>query len=272
MVSFAAGLAPDCGAAAPNYSRIELMQGATGLGDGSPLLLGIRIEPRPGWKTYWRAPGESGLPPVFTFLAHDNMAKPDIRWPAPKRLRLQGQESYGYDGPVIFPFYVQPQDAARPARLAIQVDYAVCLDICVPEQALLDVTLAPGASAASPRLAALQAALASVPRQQDENSPRRVIAAYVMQNGANPELRVEAEASQPFGPHADLFVDGVQDFIFSAPGISYSKDRRKASIRLGVLALDPSKALGGQTVVLTLTDGESAIEAQVKLAQQPGTE
>ncbi len=264
-------LAPFGAMAAPNYSRIELLAAAAGEGDGGPILLGIRIEPRPGWKTYWRAPGESGLPPVFTFRVHDNTGQPQIKWPAPKRLILQGLESYGYDGPVIFPFYVQPQDAAKPVRLEIEADYAVCMDICVPEQAALHLTLPPGSASATPDHEALRAALARVPRQQDENSQPRIRAAYVRQNGANVILLVQAETRQGFQA-PDLFADGPADLLFSAPQIGYLSGKHQATFSLTVTQLDPSQPVIGQTVTLTLVDGEIAVEKHVKLAEQARTE
>ncbi len=257
--------------AGPNFSRIELLSASTAIGNGGHLLLGVRIEPKPGWKTYWRAPGESGLPPTFNFTAHENSSLPQIEWPAPKRQMQAGLESYGYDGPVIFPFYVQPLDVAKPVRLEILVDYAVCLDICVPEQALLALTIASGAGSASQDRRALLAALGKVPRQQQDGGLHRITASGIIQEKQKFEYQVEAEADQGFET-PDLFVDGAPDLMFSAPGISYSNGRRRAIFSLDVLALNPSRPIFGQTVTLTLVDGEFALEKQVKLAKRAGTE
>lgn len=270
-LAFCAALASFRAMAAPNYSHTELLGASAALGEGGPILLGVRIEPRHGWKTYWRSPGESGLPPVFTFRAHDNTDQPQIKWPAPKRLHLQGQESYGYDGPVIFLFYVQPHDATKPVKLEIQVDYAVCKDICVPEQVALHLILPPGLANATPDRDALQAALARVPRQQDKNSQPRIGAAYVQKNGAQTVLLVKAEASQGFNM-PDLFADGPADLLFSAPQVSYLSGRQQAAFSLAVTQLDPAQPVIGQTITLTLTDGEIAVEKQVKLAEQERTE
>lgn len=257
--------------AAPGYSHIELIGASAGLGDGRPILLGIRIEPRQGWKTYWRSPGESGLPPVFTFRAHDNTAQPQIAWPAPKRLRLQGLESYGYDGPVIFPFFVQPLDATKSVRLEVQVDYAVCRDICVPEQAVLHLRLPPGPANATVDQHVLQAALARVPRQQDVNSQVRISAAHILQNGASTTLQVTAEARQGF-TSPDMFADGPADLLFAAPKISFSKEKHQVIFNMDITNLDPARPVKGQSITLTLVDGEIAVEKQVKLAQPVRTE
>jgi len=235
------------------------------------MLVGLRIEPRPGWKTYWRAPGESGLPPVFTFRVHDNTALPQIKWPAPKRLSLQGLESYGYDGPVIFPFYIRPQDPAKPVQLEIQVDYAVCQDICVPEQATLHLTLPPGPANATPEHDALRKALGRVPRYQDEHSPYRIHEVYLHKDREQIVLLVKAEATRGFST-PDMFADGPADLLFAAPKISYKNDKRLAVFSLAVTQLDPAQPVFGQTVTLTLSDGKFAIEKQVQLAEQARTE
>lgn len=257
--------------AEPSFSRIELLGAASAVGGGEPLLLGVRIEPQPGWKTYWRAPGESGLPPVFLFQTHENAALPEIKWPVPKRQNLQGQESYGYDGPVTFPFFVQPLDTAKPVNLALRVDYAVCRDICVPEQADLTLHIPPGPAKASGNLAALQAALDTVPVPQHDASPARIIASYITQTNQTAALHIDAEADAGF-VSPDLFVVGVADLIFSAPEISYMDGRRRAHFRLTVVFLDKEAHPAGQTATLTLVDREFAIETQVKLAKQAGTE
>lgn len=257
--------------AEPAFSRIELLSAVSSVGGGERLLLGVRIEPQPGWKTYWRAPGESGLPPVFLFRAHENAALPEIKWPAPKRQNLQGQESYGYDGPVTFPFFVQPLDTAKPVNLALRVDYAVCRDICVPEQAELTLHLPPGPTKASGQQAALQTALDTVPTPQDSTSSTRIIAATITQQNQIAELHIDAEAETGF-VSPDLFVDGVADLLFSAPETTYQDGKRRAHFRLALIYLDPAATAVGQTATLTLVDRDFAIESQVKLAKQSGTE
>lgn len=257
--------------AEPNYSRIALINASAGLGGGQPILFGIRIEPRAGWKTYWRAPGENGLPPVFEFIVHDNAAKPVIKWPAPRRILVQGRESYGYDGPVIFPFFVLPQNAALPVSLVVRVDYAVCMDICVPEQAELKIMLPPGPAHATAENAALQAALSRVPVLEGADSFARITGVALAQNRGRASLRVEASARHGF-VRPDLFADGQEDLLFEPPEIIYRDERKSATFKVPVVLLDRGRQIAGRTITLTLVDGEISMEKQVKLAQQSRTE
>jgi len=88
----------------------------------------------------------------------------------------------------------------------------------------------------------------------------------VQKNGAQTILLVKAEASQGFNI-PDLFADGSADLLFSAPQVSYSSGRHQAVFSLAVTQLDPARSVIGQTITLTLADGEIAVEKQVKLAE-----
>lgn len=261
---------PPVAMAQPVQSRITLLTGDAALGGGGRILLGIQIEPQAGWKTYWRTAGESGLPPTFEFRTYQNTNKPQILWPAPSRLSLQGQESYGYNGAVIFPFWAQPLDASKPLVLEIQADYAVCKDICVPEEALLTLTLPPGSSHAQADLARLQAALAKVPSLQNDTSPLRIKTVQLLPYPQGAVLRATIEADSAL-ENPDLFAEGAPDLLFSPPLIIYAQDRRAATLDIVVQQLDTGSPVLGGIITLTLVDGDISIEKQVTVAQTPGT-
>ena len=97
------------------------------------LRAGIEIRLAPGWKTYWRYPGDSGVPPRFDFA---QIRKCQTRDGAAGRRRsgspTERRHSIGYKGDVVFPLHVVPQDASRPVTLRLKLDYAVCEKLCVP--------------------------------------------------------------------------------------------------------------------------------------------
>lgn len=110
---------------------------------------GVEIRLDPKTITYWRTPGEAGVPPVFDFSASVNVAKADVLYPVPKRLsEAGGVEAFGYVDTVIFPILVTPKDASQPVHLEMELAYAACEKICVPAQAhaSLDLRLAGGIS------------------------------------------------------------------------------------------------------------------------------
>src|SRR6202162_5518798 len=143
-------------------SAARLIAGARPSGRGAPLRAGIEIRLRQGWHTYWRYPGDAGVPPRFDFAGSQNVKAVEVLWPAPRRLPEAGLDTIGYDRDVILPLRVTPQDEAKPVMLQIKLDYAICEKLCVPAQAKAELALAGGRTAQD---AALAASEARVPRK-----------------------------------------------------------------------------------------------------------
>jgi DsbC/DsbD-like thiol-disulfide interchange protein len=125
-------------------AAVRLIAGAQ---HGAVRRAGIEIRLAPGWKTYWRYPGDSGIPPRFDFSQSKNVKSVTVRYPAPHRLTDESGTSIGYKQGVVFPLDIVPQNAAQPVMLAVKADYAVCEKICIPAEgkAELSVTGKPGA-------------------------------------------------------------------------------------------------------------------------------
>src|SRR5882757_3589507 len=123
---------------------------------------GVEIKLKEGWKTYWRYPGDSGVPPVLDFSKSQNVKAVTVLYPAPTRFPDGGGgNSIGYKGVVILPRQVVAEDADKPVTLNLKLDYAACEKLCVPAEAKLELVLT-GAETANE--AALNAAEARVPR------------------------------------------------------------------------------------------------------------
>lgn len=119
----------------------------------------VSLDLAPGWKTYWRSPGDAGIPPVFDWSGSDNLGSVRIHWPAPEVIRQNGMESIGYLDRLTLPLEVTPLDPAKPVHLALNLALGVCHDICMPADLRLDADLdGPGA-----RDGAIAAALAEAP-------------------------------------------------------------------------------------------------------------
>lgn len=113
----------------------------------------------PGWKTYWRAPGEAGIPPSFDFTGSSNLQSVEIHWPRPVVFDLNGMQTIGYHDGVVLPFEVTAKDPAKPVALRVTVDLGVCKDICLPATLGFDADL----SGAGAKSAAIAQALADMP-------------------------------------------------------------------------------------------------------------
>src|SRR2546422_8456343 len=109
-------------------SAVRLIAGTSTNDAGKKVLRGgIEIRLDAGWKTYWRYPGDSGVPPRFSFARSENLESVRVLWPAPQAFGDgAGGTSIGYTGDVILPLRVLARDPARPVLLRLDVDYAIC--------------------------------------------------------------------------------------------------------------------------------------------------
>ncbi|MFG1402722.1 protein-disulfide reductase DsbD domain-containing protein [Xanthobacter sediminis] len=175
-------------------------------GSGAVREAGIDIRLQPGFKTYWRYPGDSGVPPAISFESSQNVAGVEVGWPAPRRF-ADGGGGYaiGYKSSVLFPLKVTLKDPARPARLDLVMDFAVCEALCMPATARLALELGGAADSAVARRIA--EASARVPQTQPlgaEGTPA-ILSARIDAAATPPRLVVEARTATPM---ADLFVEG----------------------------------------------------------------
>lgn len=218
----------------------------------------VEVELPAGWKTYWKAPGDSGVPPDFDWSKSRNVARAEVLYPAPKRMTDKGGEVVGYKEHVTFPVLISPDKTDEPVALDLTFQFGICKDICVPTEVSLALDV-PSTGEVGDSEAAL-AALDTVPRPQSElraGDPVLKSAEAQLSEGA-PKLVIEAQF--PGGAEAaDLFLD--------APGGAYIPPARKISAAGDLLTfeVDLSKdvdleALKGQEIGLTLVgvDGQSA--------------
>lgn len=116
-------------------------------------MVAVKISLAEGWKTYWRTPGDAGIPPQFDFSASDNVASVEIQWPRPEVFESAGVRTIGYHHEMILPLKVTPQVAGNEIYLVTDIDMGICEEICVPVQVNLSAELN-GAGAADPEISA----------------------------------------------------------------------------------------------------------------------
>ena len=216
--------------------------------DGTAWHTGVLVELAPGWKTYWRMPGEAGIPPEFTW-SPSLPAKVELSFPTPSRHVDKGGEAIGYEKQVIFPVTVTPE---KPGALDLKLDlfFAVCKDVCVPAQAQASIAL--GTDEQDPLGSVrVETARATVPTPGDAIS-----GATLASDGGKPAL-VLALNQKP----EDIFVESATSAYFRAPAIS--ADGHEAKLVIDSLS-DPGK-LKGQPITITYVIGGQGHEQTLTL-------
>lgn len=127
---------------------------------------GLRITLAPGWKTYWRAPGDAGIPPSLRESGSRNLSRVWMEFPRPSVFFAGGMYIVGYEGQVVLPLIVEPRRPGRDVLLDMQLTFGICEDVCIPVTAPLSGRLPADAEGRDP---AIVAALASRPRPAQES-------------------------------------------------------------------------------------------------------
>jgi len=226
------------------------------------LRAGIEIRLDPGWKTYWRDPGDSGVPPTFDFTGSENVKSVTIEWPAPEKFPDgAGGDSIGYMGRVVLPLRVFANDAAKPSLLRLQLAYAICGNLCVPAEAKLGIALSGNG------------AEESMIEKEEQRVPRRValgagsglaIRAVHRETGGEHD-RVTIEVAAPDNAAVDLFVEGpTPDWALPLPQPSGTDgDLRRFTFDLD--GLPAGAQAEGAMLTITAVSGDDAIEVPVHL-------
>src|SRR3954449_11348489 len=148
------------------HSAVRLVAGSR---SGAVLLGGIAFQLQPGWHTYWRSPGDSGVPPRFDFSKSENVEAVTILWPAPTKFDDGARgHSLGYHDQTVLPLRIVTKNADKPVTLRAEISYAVCEKICIPVDAKAEL---PFTSVASTEDSTLFAALDTVPKPANIGDP-----------------------------------------------------------------------------------------------------
>lgn len=163
-------------------------------------IAGLRLRMAPGWKTYWRQPGDAGIPPQFDWSGSDNLGAVGITWPTPKIFLTAGMRTIGYTGDVVLPIALVPRKPGEPIRLNAEIDMGVCSDICVPHRMTLDAVIDDRNTKPVPAIAA---ALAEQPYSGTDAG---VTAATCALRPTRDGLAITARLSMPSAGGAEIVV------------------------------------------------------------------
>ena len=247
-----------------DHGAVRLISDGTTAGSGETLDLGLQFRMKPGWKVYWRSPGDAGFPPNLNWAGSSNFAGAEIAWPAPERFSVLNLKTLGYKKEVIFPITATVFEPGRDVALRARVRFLTCDDICVPYEANFTLNLRAGADIDTPQSGQIADWRAKVP-MLGADAPLSIQQAEVAGDGASSALIVRVSGKKALNS-PDLYVEGPADYGFAKPVVQIASTGKEALMRIGVQAPKrPDARLAGETVTLTLVDGDRAVERQVTL-------
>ncbi|MBS0531125.1 MAG: cytochrome C biogenesis protein [Proteobacteria bacterium] len=242
-----------------SHSAVRLLAGSR---SGAVLLGGIAFQLESGWKTYWRTPGDSGVPPRFDFSKSDNIEAVTILWPAPSQFPDgAGGHSLGYKNQVVLPLRIVTKNADKPITLRATISYAVCSKLCIPVEANLEL---PFVSVASTEDSALAAALDTVPKPARIGDPNPLTIRDVRRDGKS-GVTVDVATPNP-NDNVNLFVEGpTPDWALPIPTLLDHAPPGVKRFSFQLDGLPPDTKPEGAALKLTLVGGERAYEFNINL-------
>lgn len=241
-----------------DHSAVRLLGGSR---SGAVLLGGIAFQLQPGWKTYWRTPGDSGVPPRFDFSKSENVEAVTVLWPAPTKFDDgAGGTSLGYKTQIVLPLRIVARNADKPVKLRAEISYAVCEKLCVPVEARAELAFT---SVASTEDSALSAALDTVPKPANVGDPNPMTIRDVRRDGKSGVL-VDVATSD--AREVSLFVEGpTPDWALPVPKLLEGGPPGVKRFGFELDGLPPGAKPEGAALKLTLVGGDRAYEFNVNL-------
>jgi suppressor for copper-sensitivity B len=242
------------------YSKARLVSGTVDL-DGKPMLIaGVQLRMTPDWKTYWKNPGDSGVPPSFDWSGSTNLKHAEVLYPAPHRFADANGTAIGYDDEVVFPVKLTPEREGEPVKLKLAFAFGLCKDLCIPNDVTLGLAL--GANVGKGDALLLETFLARVPKPAAPGVLPEVSGVEAKLDSDAPELVVDA-VFPPGATGNDLFVYAGDVFVPVPRPLGPVADGKQ---RFAVTFATPSEAAAvkGKTLALTLVSDQGSTDAMWK--------
>jgi thiol:disulfide interchange protein DsbD len=258
-------------ATASRHVQAELVSEVESIQPGQPFWLGLHLKMEPGWHTYWKNPGDSGLPTRLTWKLPDGFEAAPIEWPYPKPFSQGPVTSYGYERDVLLPVRVTPRASltpGQPVTLAARADWLECREQCLPGRAELKVTLNVAATAPHP-----VGALAAVFAQTRKKLPA-VPAGWTFEaadSGAGLELQLRPPES--WGPieQAYFFSEQAEVVDHAAPqSLASAANGYRLDLVAASNAARPVARLRGVLVTVSAESGTRAVRVEAPVAKKVG--
>ena len=211
------------------FSKVRLVSGSVaGMSDGQ-MIAGVQIRLEPGWKTYWRMPGDSGVPPTFDWSGSKNLRSAEVLYPAPHRFTDASGTAIGYEDEVVFPVMVTPERLDEPVELKLNVDYGLCKTLCIPNQANLSIEL-PAHAAGKADDPLLSRFVDLVPKPAETGKLPALGGIEAKLDSTKPELIIDANFADG-ATGTDLFVEAPWWSVRPGAEASRPGAKRQAALR-----------------------------------------
>ncbi|MDC0216708.1 protein-disulfide reductase DsbD family protein [Pelagibacteraceae bacterium] len=194
--------------------------------DAKNLLIGLEYEMEPGWKTYWKSPGDGGFAQSISWENSTNVQNVNIQWPTPIEFEILGLNSLGYQNDVIFPLEIELEDELKNTFLNLHVNFLICKEVCIPGDATLFLEIPSGKKKLTDNYFNLEKALSLLPEEDFNSSYIKEINLKNFSNNKNSTLQLQFKSDKVFYK-PKIFLHSPFGLPVVKNSINYSNDNKK---------------------------------------------
>lgn len=123
--------------------KVYLRQSTEVFQPGDEFLVVVVLAHESGWHSYWKNPGDTGMPTSIVVTAPAGVEVGEVMWPTPKRFESDGVFSYGYDGEaqLLIPIKIPTTFSESQLELEVNVNLLACKDVCIPENSAFKISV-----------------------------------------------------------------------------------------------------------------------------------
>ena len=241
-----------------DFGGVRLISGVSGLGSGAGIELGLEFQLEPGWKIYWRSPGDAGSPPILETSESTNLSAIEMKWPWPLRFdEGENLTTVGYLDHTIFPITAHAQNEQQPLALRVYIDYQACKTICIPVSAYAELIVPPGKKDPTPYALLIENFANNVPIPV--NPPAATIGSvYSPTTRDDGVLTLKIRSEKPFR-NPSIFLEGQGNYRFGRETTSLTNSSQTATFSVPVANVK-GENLENYEIRITLVDQSRAIE------------
>jgi DsbC/DsbD-like thiol-disulfide interchange protein len=222
----------------------------------------LQIDLKPGWITYWREPGESGIPPTITLDKTSEASLASLSFPVPKLIKNDEIEDIGYDASVSLPFVLQSQPGSNSEKARLTAFIGVCLNICIPFEAAFEIDKGAERTATQQETDAIAAAKATLPSPPTDDF--RVENFHITPDKTLLGVNLRLPENSP--KETDIFVAGPSGYAYFEPQ-NMVRDKRKLSFYMNIKGLPKSYNPRGQRWMILVKSGDQVMEGPLEFPQ-----
>jgi thiol:disulfide interchange protein/DsbC/DsbD-like thiol-disulfide interchange protein len=222
--------------------RAELLVHAPeGVAPGKPVWLGLQIDHQPHWHTYWKNPGDSGLPTTLAWTLPTGVQAGEIAWPTPTRLPIGPLVNYGFEQRLLLPVPITlpPSFNGKSLDVKLTANWLVCKDVCIPQQGEFALSL-PVATPQTTHRSTFEYSFAAMPK----DAPGAQAQAELVDKAQRLRVSVSGLPAALRGKELAFFAEtaGVIDHA-AKPTAQWTGDRWQAEIAISAQRFESPKAM-----------------------------